>query len=289
MSSDDKQRTAASHTPRGDLHPIEASALHARRERVFLVFAGLFLGSLTMLNILGVSRFINTGMEIFGQQVWLAVGVLPYPITFLCTDFISEFYGRARANAVVWMGLALNLYVVFFLWLGGALPGQGLDDAGQVIVDAAGAPEHIYYQLQGLAFSAVTASMVAYLVAQFVDVYIFHKLKRWTRGKHLWLRNNGSTLISQLVDSTAVILVTYWAAAEALPIDKSASLAPQLIALIVAGYSFKFLVALADTGIFYIGVRYLREYLQIDPNAEYLDAEPKPGRHKSADNGSDTP
>lgn len=252
------------------LHPIEASHLHARRERVYLIFAGIFLGSLTMLNILGISRFIDTGFIAFGHEVWLAVGVLPYPITFLCTDFISEFYGRERANHVVWMGLVLNLYVMFFLWLGGELPGQGLDPAtGEVLLDDKGNPQHVFYQVKGLAFTAVTASMIAYLAAQFCDVYIFHKLKKWTRGKHLWLRNNGSTMISQLVDSTAVILVTYYGAKDALPVDHSEAVAPQLLTLILAGYSFKFIVAVVDTGLFYAGVHYLRGYLGIDPTAEY--------------------
>ena len=88
------------------LHPIEASEIHARRERVFLVLAGVFLGSMTMLNILGVSRFIDFSFSVAGFQVpmALAVGVLPYPIAFLCTDFISELYGRDRANFVVWVG-----------------------------------------------------------------------------------------------------------------------------------------------------------------------------------------
>ena len=109
---------------RGKLHPIEASALHARRERVFLVFAGLFLGSVTMLNILGVTRFIDMSFSIFGFQIpfVLAIGVLPYPVTFLCTDFISELYGRRRASFVVWVGLMLNLWVIFILWLGGRRP-----------------------------------------------------------------------------------------------------------------------------------------------------------------------
>ena len=107
-----------------ELHPIEASEIHARRERVFLVLAGLFLGSLTMLNLLGITRFIDLSFTLFGVEIPmpLAVGVLPYPITFLCTDFISEFYGRRRANWVVMVGLLLNLWVVFILWLGAALP-----------------------------------------------------------------------------------------------------------------------------------------------------------------------
>ena len=98
------------------LHPIEASELHARRERVFLVLAGLFLGSMTMLNILGVSRFLDLSFTVAGVHVpmALAVGVLPYPMTFLCTDFISELYGRRRASVVVWVGLLLNLWVMVF-------------------------------------------------------------------------------------------------------------------------------------------------------------------------------
>ena len=113
------------------LHPIEASFLHARRERVFLVFAGLFLGSMTMLNILGITRFIKLyeiGVQLESGVTWqiafsVAIGVLPYPLTFLCTDFISEFYGRRRANWVVFVGLILNLWVISILWLGGVLPG----------------------------------------------------------------------------------------------------------------------------------------------------------------------
>ena len=106
------------------LHPIEANPLQARREVVFLVISGIFLGSLTMLNVLGLTRFIDLSFTLLGTEVPmpLAVGVLPYPITFLCTDLISELYGRKRASNVVWVGFVLNLWVAFILWLGGVLP-----------------------------------------------------------------------------------------------------------------------------------------------------------------------
>ena len=99
--------------------------LHERRERVFLVLAGLFLGTLAMLNILGISRFIKLLTITFngGQpDQWditftVAVGVLPYPITFLCTDLISEFYGRRRASFVVFVGFLLNLWVILVMWV----------------------------------------------------------------------------------------------------------------------------------------------------------------------------
>lgn len=250
--------------------------LHRRRETLFLLFAGLFLGTLAMLNILGITRFIKL-LEITGSDgdpvVWggvplifaVAIGVLPYPMTFLCTDFISELYGRRRANTVVWIGLILNLWVVGILWLGGRLPGfEGVDPTtGKIALDAAGRLP-VFYEVRALAFGAVTASMIAYLVAQFVDVYVFHFWKRLTRGKHLWLRNNGSTLVSQLVDTTAVILITHFYA-HALPISDALPLWPQLLMFIATGYAFKLVAALVDTVPFMLGTRYLVRYLRLPP------------------------
>jgi uncharacterized integral membrane protein (TIGR00697 family) len=247
-----------------ELHPIEASEIHARRERVFLLLAGVFLGTMTLLNVLGITRFIvlfQTSVDVPGSHPWeipfaVAVGVLPYPVTFLCTDFISEFYGRKRANWLVLTGLILNVWVVFILWLGGVLPGF------EPI-------EGLYTDLQGLAFGAVLASMVAYMAAQFCDVYLFHALKRWTKGRHLWLRNNLSTLGSQWVDTVAVILITHHATEKGLPMHPEVSEGLQLLAYIGAGYLFKAAVALLDTIPFYFGCRWLRGYLEIDPNAAY--------------------
>ncbi len=255
------------------LHPIEASEIHARRERVFLLLAGLFLGSMTMLNILGITRFIKFfefPYELASGEVWpiafaVAVGVLPYPVTFLCTDFISEFYGRRRANWVVTVGLILNVWVIFILWLGGILPGFEQIVDGQP-VDANGNTP-LFFQLRTLAFAAVGASMVAYVAAQFCDVYLFHFWKRITGGKHLWLRNNGSTMISQLVDTVAVILITY--AAAGLPLRDDVPIRVQLLVYIGTGYAFKVVIALLDTIPFYLGVNWLRGYLDIDPTKEH--------------------
>ncbi len=275
-----------------DLPPINPAVLHRRRERVFLVMAGLFLGTLAMLNILGISRFIvlaswgdvdgqtlfQWGVPNFHNNAWVfavAVGVLPYPLTFLCTDLISEFYGRKRANFVVWVGLLLNLWVMLILWIGGSLPGfETIDPAtGLPAVDEAGNLP-VFFQVRTLAFGAVAASMIAYLVAQFVDVYVFHFWKRLTGGKHLWLRNNGSTMVSQMVDTVAVILVTHFYA-HALPLPpEGRSLALHLSLFIATGYAFKFIVALLDTPIIYLAVHLLRGYLRIDPTIEHAaDAE----------------
>ena len=240
------------------------SALHERRERVFLVLAGFFIGAMTMLNILGVSRFLDLSFEIGGVRIpfSLAVGVLPYPVTFLCTDFISEFYGRRRANFVVWVGFALNAFVVSFLWLGGVLPPEV--DLSANGLPPADAYDFAFFRIRQLTTGAVFASMVAYLAAQLVDVRLFHFWKQLTRGRHLWLRNNGSTLVSQMVDSVAVITIThFWA--NGLPIDGGQPLWPQLWVFILSGYVFKLAAALLDTIPFYLGTAWLTTYLRYDP------------------------
>jgi uncharacterized integral membrane protein (TIGR00697 family) len=252
-----------------DLHPIEASTLHARRERVYLVLAGLFLGSMTMLNILGTSRFVDLSFEFAGFKIpmALAIGVLPYPVTFLCTDFISELYGQKRANFLVWVGLLLNLWVVAFLWLGGVLPPTPEINAatGMPPTDAY---DFAFFRIRFLTMGAVVGSMIAYLAAQLCDVSLFHFWKRLTNGRHLWLRNNGSTIVSQFVDTFAVITITHFYA-RGLPIDPSAAIWPQLWIFIASGYVFKLVIALLDTVPFYLGVHYLSRYLEIDPNIEH--------------------
>lgn len=285
-----------------NLHPIEASELHARRERVFLLLAGIFLGSLTLLNVLGISRFIVLASLVEQEGggydfVWgrwgdisfaLAVGVLPYPVTFLCTDLVSEFYGRKRANWLVMVGLLLNLWVVFILWLGAALPQQpDFDDDGIPKVNVVEVlsengdvnhvpqvpPDYAFYRIKQLAYGAVVASMIAYLLAQFCDVWLYHFWKRLTKGKHLWLRNNGSTLVSQLVDTVAVILISHFYA-RSLPLPpEGASLARHLFLFIITGYVFKVCAALLDTLPFYLAVGWLKKYLEFDPMLERNQAQ----------------
>ena len=244
--------------------------LRERRERVFFFFAALFIGSLAMLNILGISRFLNLSIDLgpVSIPIAIAIGVLPYPLTFLCTDFISELYGKKRAAFVVWMGLVVNFWVVLILWLGGILPGfEAINPAtGEILRDEAGRLP-VFYEIRALTFGAVAASMIAYVSAQFCDVFLFHFWKRLTNGKHLWLRNNGSTLVSQLVDTIAVILITHFYA-NALPIEADRDLWPQLLFFIVSGYSFKVVIALLDTLPFYLGVSWLSRYLQLDPSNE---------------------
>ncbi len=308
MSSSDYTLPSEQHAY-PDLPALDERQLHKRRETVFLVLAGLFLGTLAMLNILGITKFIPLISHSDGTGwtwgAWgtlsfaVAVGVLPYPLTFLCTDFLSELFGRKRASAVVWVGLLLNVWVLAILWLGSALPMQtemvsyGVDTLGRDVF-APPIPEAVFNEdgafvrfnedwtferIRQLTFGAVAASMIAYLIAQLVDVHLFHFWKRLTKGRHLWLRNNGSTLVSQFVDTFAVITITYFFA-RALPVNEQAPIWPQLWMFIATGYVFKMAAALFDTVPFYLGSRALARYLRMPP--PHTIAEHTPGAEVEA-------
>ncbi|MDA9049333.1 queuosine precursor transporter [Pseudomonadales bacterium] len=232
-----------------------------KRERVFLVLAGFFLCAMTMLNIIGITRFVQIG------PMALAVGVLPYPLTFLCTDLVSELYGRARANFLVTVGLMLNGFIILTMWVGNQMPSADVQPPWQLIQlaedialpngDMASNSVELFSLLYATTSGAVLASMIAYIAAQYCDVYLFHFWKRLTNGKHLWLRNNGSTLISQGVDSFMVIVVTFGAQFIA-----GAMTGGALLVLMGSNYLFKMCVAAADTLPFYAGVHYLKRYLE---------------------------
>ncbi len=240
-----------------------------RREIVFLILSGIFIGTLAMLNIIGVTKLIDLSFTVFNIHIpfQVFVGILPYPITFLCTDFISELYGKKRATHVVWVGLFINIWVVFILWIGGVLPPAEDLDISLGSPDAA-SDNYVFYRLRYFTIIAATASMIAYLTAQLVDVHVFHFFRRITKGKKLWLRNNGSTLTSQLVDSIAVITGTYLLTDQLIVPDHMTALKFLLI-LIFSSYIFKVTAALVDTVPFYLGVAFLKKYLNLELYHEY--------------------
>lgn len=237
--------------------------LYERRERVFLVLAGFFLCAMTLLNVVGITRFIQLG------PLSLAAGVLPYPLTFLCTDLICELYGKRRANFMVTVGLVLNGFILGIMWLVNAAPDAQQVPPWQVIElaesvalpngDVLSGSVELFQLIYACTSGAVFASMFAYVAAQYCDVHIFHFLKKLTKGKYLWVRNNFSTLISQLVDSFAVISVTFGAAY--LAGDMTLAV---LATLMLSNYLFKAAAALVDTLPFYFLTNRLRRYLRID-------------------------
>lgn len=254
-----------------DNAPAYGTELYERRERVFLVLAGTFLCAMTLLNVIGISHFIE-----FGPLI-VAAGVLPYPLTFLCTDLICELYGRRRANFMVTVGLGLNGFILGVMWLIDLMPAapalvippwQAIELAGEVGLpsgETLSGTIEMFDLIYATTSGAVVASMLAYIAAQYCDVQVFHFLKRLTKGKYLWVRNNFSTLTSQLVDSIMVVTVTFGASYLA-----GERTLKSLLVLVGGNYAFKAASALLDTIPFYILTAKLRRYLELeDATAAY--------------------
>ena len=203
------------------------------KDHFFLVLTGIFIASLVTCNLIA-NKFVTVDL---GFKVFIvSAGILPYPLTFLVTDLISELYGQKKANLVVFSGFIASMFVLLFLWLGGqfnAIPESLVSD-------------EIYNSVFRNAWRIIAASMIAYLFAQFIDVRIFHFWKKLTNGKHLWLRNNASTFASQLLDTILVICILFVGVWNT----------EQIIFAIIDGWLFKMLMALIDTPIIY-GIIYL--------------------------------
>mgnify|MGYP002851181291 CR=1 FL=1 len=212
----------------------------------FLVLSGLFVASLVSCNLV-FRKFFS--WDLGGITFEQSVGLLPYPLTFLITDMISEIFGKRKANLVVLSGLAASIVVLLIISMASATDATTWSPVSNQEFD------HVF----GQTALAVGASMAAYLLAQLIDVRIFHFWKHLTEGKHLWLRNNLSTIPSQLVD-TATVLVLLCAVGE-IGWDRFGT-------LFVNGMLFKSLVAAADTPLIYLGVGWMRRRFHLAEGQE---------------------
>ena len=214
----------------------------ARYEQIYAGFLAVFVTFVILTNTVGVKLFAIAGITLPVSIVW-------YPLTFLVTDIVSEVYGARRARFLVIMGFAMSLLLLAFSLIGIALP-----------VSPVYPLQEDYVHIFGPVWRLLFASMAAYLLAQLVDVQLFHFWKRLTRGKHLWLRNNGSTMISQLVDSVTVNMIFLYNN----PTVFTGTLS-DLMGIIASVYIVKILIAAADTPLCYLGVWAVARATQVDP------------------------
>jgi uncharacterized integral membrane protein (TIGR00697 family) len=223
---------------------VEDPGLTPFADRLYLVLASIFIASLVACNLIFQKFFSWTPFGLYTFEI--SVGILPYPITFLVTDIVSELYGQKRANRIVFAGFIASLFIMGVILLAIAVPQTSwspIDD-------------DTFRRVFGLYGPAIFASMCAYLVAQHIDIRIFHFWKRLTNGRHLWLRNNGSTIVSQFVDTFSVLGllcltgVIGW---------------ERFWPLLANGFLFKVLIALLDTPFFYAAVLLLKPRVHLDP------------------------
>ncbi len=221
-------------------------------QKLYLYLAGLFITSLVVSNLIFQKFFFwyPFDVTVFGTRLFeLSVGILPYPITFLITDLISEIYGRKSANRVVIAGIFASFFSIGILWLAGVVPA----------IDSSPVDNSTFQEVFALSPLAVLASMIAYLSAQFIDIRIYHYWKRVTKGRHLWLRNNFSTFSSQIIDSTTVILLL--CIFGVLPWNL-------FLGLVVSSILFKVIIAAIDTPFLYLFVGLIRRKYALEVDQE---------------------
>ncbi|MDO6738155.1 queuosine precursor transporter [Wenyingzhuangia sp. 2_MG-2023] len=213
----------------------------------YLILATLFITSLVVSNLIFQKFFYWNPFGWYRFEI--SVGILPYPITFLITDTISEIYGKKKANQVVIAGIFASVFSMLIILIANVAPA----------LENSPVSNSIFSQVFGLSPLGVLASMLAYLTAQFIDIRIYHFWKEYTQGKHLWLRNNFSTFTSQLVDTTFVVgLLCFF---EVLSWNSFTS-------LVLSGFLFKAIIAILDTPILYTIVFYLKKKFHLNVNDE---------------------
>ncbi|MEB3862370.1 MAG: queuosine precursor transporter [Desulfurococcales archaeon] len=196
---------------------------------VLLILSGMFGAALVYANISAGIKFI--------QILWFVVpaGTIAYAITFTITDVVDEIYGRKGALFIVWGGLAAELVMLLLIGVDKLLPPAAIPNAP---------PPSLYDQVFTPQFRIVAASIIAYLVSQHHDVWAFLKLKELTGGRHLWIRNNASTIVSQLIDSAIFITLAFG----------SLDAIGATVNMIVSMWLAKVLIAALDTPLVYAGV-----------------------------------
>ena len=220
--------------------------------KIFLLLAALFITSLVVSNLIFQKFFYwhPFDIEIFGEKLfYLSVGILPYPITFLITDLISEIYGKKKANQVVTVGIFAAIFSTLIIYVADFVPAMENSPVDDLL----------FRKVFGSTIIAVLSSMLSYLFAQYIDIHIYHFWKNLTKGRMLWLRNNFSTFFSQFVDTFTILFLL--CITNVLSWD-------QFAGLLISGFLFKVLVALVDTPFLYLGVYLFRRKFSLKVNEE---------------------
>ena len=214
-------------------------------QRWYLILATLFITALLVCNLVA-NKFVTVDLGF--KTFVLSAGVLPYPITFLVTDVLSEIYGQQLTRRVVLAGFVASVFALAILYLGHLFPAT----------DTSLVTDEAYDQVFQNSWKIMASSMAAYLAAQLVDVRLFHFWKKLTKGKHLWVRNNFSTILSQLVDTTLVVFILF---VGTLPLQTMGG-------YIADGWLFKVMAALLDTAIIYPVIWFFRRRFKLQPGQE---------------------
>ncbi|MBM5812788.1 MAG: queuosine precursor transporter [Gammaproteobacteria bacterium] len=260
----------------------------ARPARLFIALAGLFLTNALMAEFVGVKIFAledTLGLppfdwRLFGQSGSLSftAGVMLWPVVFVMTDVINEYFGGRGVRLVSWLAVACISYAFLFAWLAIALAPAGWWVA---VGAAAGVPDMqaAFAAIFGQGLWTIGGSITAFLIGQLIDVSVFHWIRRRTGARWIWLRATGSTAVSQLVDSFVVLYIAFVLGPQQWPISL-------FLAVGTVNYGYKMLMAVALIPLLYLARRVIRAYLGA-ATSEWLRAAALPPSRRTGTSGPD--
>lgn len=252
------------------------TSLEQKKNRLFLVLAGIFITNTLLAEIIGVKIFSGEStlglnpahLNILGftMDFNLTAGVVIWPVVFITTDLINEYFGKPGVKRISYLTAMLVAYAFVVIFFAISLPSadwwKTLQDpkTGEVVnMDLA------FNKILGQGQRIIIGSLTAFLLGQLVDVFVFQKLRKATGEKMLWLRATGSTLVSQFVDSFVVLFIAFYGV---FPTD-------QIIAIGITNYIYKFVVALLLTPVIYFGHTLIDNYLGKENSKELTSSAAK--------------
>ena len=210
-----------------------------RRDLVFFILAGIFVTHALLGELIGGKLF-----ELGGWV--MSIGVIPWPVVFVTTDLVNEYYGPSAVRRLTWLAVGLITYTFVVLWICGLVPAADISPVGDEAFDT------VFNQSRWI----IVGSVIAFAIAQLLDVLVFVVIRNRTKGKLLWLRAVGSTVVSQLVDTFVINGIAFGLSGR-LPAGK-------VVELSITNYTYKFLIALLTLPVIYLGHGLMDRYFRKD-------------------------
>jgi len=219
----------------------------SKKDLVFIILAGIFITNAVTAELIG-GKLIQIGPFV------MSIGILPWPIVFLTTDLINEYFGKQGVKKLSYITAGLIAYSFLVLFLAISIPAaKGISPVN----------DEQFYAVFGQSMWIIVGSIIAFLVSQLIDVTVFSYFKNKTGNKMIWLRTTGSTIISQLFDSFIVLGIAFW-----LPGKINSE---TFVSSALTGYTFKLGTAIALTPLIYLGHHLIKKYLAEEGNATIKD------------------
>jgi queuosine precursor transporter len=238
--------------PAGPPSPADPGGFDART-RVYIWLTAIFVTCLLIADITG-SKFFHFNLFTIGSYTFVthSAGMLSFPITFLLTDLVNEYYGKRGARRMTYVGLAMAALAFVLIFCARKLPA----DAGSPI------PQGTFEAVFAMSNRLYVASLTAFLVGQLADIFLFGQIKRLTGGRLVWLRATGSTVVSQALDSFLVSTILLYGVSRP---DGSVWTMPRVLEVAATGYILKFFIALGLTPLIYLGRKIIHDRFGLQP------------------------